>query len=322
MSPVPAGGAVRLGLVGCGRLAELGYVPALTLLPEVRLVAVADPDPARRHEVARLGRLAGGRSVAAFDGAAALLDGSDVDVVILASPAPVHVADAALAAARGKAVLVEKPPAPDAVGAAELAALAPVPWVGFNRRFDPGARAARAAVPLDGELDLRLEIHYRRQSWGAVGVHDDALADLGPHLVDWARWVTGSEPVEVRSARVDHERAEVELVLDRGRAVLSAAADRPHHELLEVRDATGAVVACHRLGGLVAGVRGRLRRGPHLLVTSLAGQLAAVARAVSGGGDADLGTAADGVAVMAALDAARVAATTGRPVPVSVPSER
>ena len=42
--------------------------------------------------------------------------------------------------------LVEKPPAVDAADAAGLAAISPAPWVGFNRRFDPGAAAVRAAV--------------------------------------------------------------------------------------------------------------------------------------------------------------------------------
>ena len=42
----------------------------------------------------------------------------------------------------------------------------PPPWVGFNRRFDPGAAAVRAAVPADGDVDLRLEIGYRRAELG------------------------------------------------------------------------------------------------------------------------------------------------------------
>ena len=39
---------VRIGLVGCGRLAELGYIPALARVHGAQLVAVADPDPIRR----------------------------------------------------------------------------------------------------------------------------------------------------------------------------------------------------------------------------------------------------------------------------------
>jgi predicted dehydrogenase len=38
---------LRLGLAGCGRLAERGYLPALALRDDVELVAVVDVDPAR-----------------------------------------------------------------------------------------------------------------------------------------------------------------------------------------------------------------------------------------------------------------------------------
>ena len=45
---------VRIGLVGCGRLAELGYIPALARVQGAELVAVADPDPIRRDRAASI----------------------------------------------------------------------------------------------------------------------------------------------------------------------------------------------------------------------------------------------------------------------------
>ena len=156
--------ALRLGLVGCGRLAELGYGPAIERVRGVRLVAVADPDRIRRERVAGRFGAAQGDTVRALPDAEALLAAVPVDALVLASPTSAHLADATAAAAAGVAVLVEKPPAPDAGGAARLAALTPVPWVAFNRRFDPGARAARDAVPAAGDLDLHLEPAYRRRS--------------------------------------------------------------------------------------------------------------------------------------------------------------
>jgi predicted dehydrogenase len=308
---------VRLGLVGCGRLAEAGYLPALALRgtrggDDLRLVAVADPDPIRRERVAaRAGRLGRG-PVSTHRDAASLLEGTEVDAVVIASPVGAHLGDASAAAAAGVPALVEKPPAGDAAGARALAALRPAPWVGFNRRFDAGARAARDAVPPTGRVDLRLELSYRRTGWGAAVVRDDALTDLGPHLVDWARWLTGDDVLDVVAVEVAQERASLELALARGRARLLAATDRPHHELVEVADPSGAVLARHRLGGPVAGVRGRLAgRGADVLVATLAAQLDALATAVRGAAPPDLGTAADGVAVMEAIDAARASAAGG-----------
>lgn len=304
-------GVLAIGLVGCGRLAEVGYLPALRVARGVRLGAVADPDPQRRERVAG--------DVPAFEGADALLAQAAVDALVLTSPAAAHLDDAWRAVAAGVAVLVEKPPAPDAAGAAALAALDPAPWVAFNRRFGAGQRAVHAALPATGSLELRLELCYRRAGWGAHVVGDDALLDLAPHLVDLARWLSGGEVSEVQRATLSHERAELDLTLERGRARIRCAADRPYRELIEARDARGALMARHSEGGLVAGLRARVRarNAPHPLVTSLTAQLEAFAQAVRGAPGGALATAADGHAVMTVLDAARARATHAAPVAVA-----
>ncbi|MDN5750344.1 MAG: Gfo/Idh/MocA family oxidoreductase [Pseudonocardia sp.] len=305
---------VRIGLVGAGRLAEVGYLPASAAARGVRLVAVAEPEPARRARVAGLAGIPG------FADATALLAAGGVDALVLATPATAHLADARAAVAAGVPVLVEKPPAPDRDGAAALAGLAPAPWIAFNRRFDPANARLRAATPTGAEVAVILEIGYRRRGWGAHAVADDALLDLGPHLVDLARWITRAEVTEVRRATVSPERAEFDLVSGGARARVRCATDRPHHERVEVRHRGGALVGRSVRGGLLAAVRGRLRpdRGPHPLVASLTAQLEAFGCAARGDREDVLGRADDGVAVMAVLDAVRVcAAAGGRPVPVA-----
>jgi myo-inositol 2-dehydrogenase / D-chiro-inositol 1-dehydrogenase len=301
------GEALRIGLVGAGRLGEQGYVPALAAAAGVRLAAVAEPDPVRR------GRVAAAAAVPGFGSADELVAAGGVDALVLATPAAAHLADARLAASVHKLpVLVEKPPAADLAGAVELVGLQPTPWVGFNRRFDDGVAQLRAAVPPGAEVGVFLEISYRRGGWGAHTVRDDALTDLGPHLVDMARWLTRADVTEVRRAVVSSERAEFDLVLGAARARIRCATDRPHRERIEVRHRDGGLVGHLVRGGLVAAVRGRLGpRGPHPLVASLTAQLEAFARAVRGESEPTLGTAADGVAVMAALAAVRAAASAG-----------
>lgn len=318
---------LRLGIVGCGRLAEAGYVPASALVPGARVVAVADPDPARRSQVVSVvaaGLPSGGGRVAEFADATAMVEGGAVDAIVLATPVATHVADATVAVEAGIPVLVEKPPAVDGAGTAHLQALGPLVSIGFNRRFDPGARHVRSRLPRSGPLDLRLELGYRRASWGALAVRDEVLLDLMPHLVDWARWLTGSEVADVTATEISHDRARLELTLGRGRATLLAVADSIHRERIEVLDHSGDRLARHRTGGLVAAVVGRVRpqRGPHPLVVSLADQLRAFARVAGGGRDEVLATAADGHAVMTAIDAARLsAARGGQTIPVNDPSE-
>ena len=172
---------------------------------------------------------------------------------------------------------------------------------------------------VDAPVGIWLEIGYRRAGWAAHTAVDDALLDLGPHLVDLARWLTRAEVSAVRRASVRAERAEFDLLLGPARARIRCATDRPHHELIDVRHRDGSRIGRYRQGGLLAAVRGRLRpsTGPHPLATSLTAQLEAFARAVRGSAGPTLGRAADGVAVMAVLAAVRAsAAGGGQPVPV------
>jgi predicted dehydrogenase len=302
---------VRIGLVGCGRLAEAGYLPALALTRRVDLVAVVDPDPARRTRVGRLAADAGHRAAAHPD-VDSMLGGGGLDAVVVASPVDTHVDAATASAARGLPVLVEKPPASDIAGAEALAALRPAPWIGLNRRFDPGVAELRPVVPADGHVQLSIELHYRRRSWQPVAVDDDAALDLGPHAIDLARWLTSAEAVEVAGAVLTPTRAEWHVLLTRARVHIALATDRPHREVVRVFDDRGRPVGAHRLGGLVAAGRDRLRRRAEAtaLVRSLAAQLDAFATAGRDGGP-PLATAADGVAVMRVLAAARASAARG-----------
>lgn len=302
-------------LVGGGRLTENGYLPALAIMTGIRLGCVVDPDRARRRHIEQVAADAGLGPIRTAATTRAALDGGNIDLAVVASPVDSHVPHATALSAAGVATLVEKPPASDSRGASELHALDPAPWIGFNRRFDPGAAAVRDAVAAVGRgYELRLGIHYLRRSWGAVGADDDALLDLGPHLVDWALWLTGGSVRSVACTRLDHERASLELVVDGGRVVIDAATDRPWRELIELRGAAGHVIARHRLGGPVAGVAGRLRPSsrPSPLVHGLNRQLVALARVATGRpADPRLATTCDGCAVMRILDTARTSAARG-----------
>jgi len=297
---------VRLGLAGCGRLAEAGYLPAFERLPRIRLAAVADPDPRRRSRVAGLASR-DRPQVATHACAADLIAAGGVDGLVIASPPEAHLDAAVQAADASLPALVEKPPAPDGPLAARLAALEPRPWIGFNRRFDRAA-TLRERVPPGGGVELELELRYRQASWRAYTVAPDALADLGPHLVDLALFLTRTEPRAVRRAALEPARARLELLTGRGVARIRCETNRVHRERVRVRTPDGAAIADHAIGGPMAGALARLRRRAHPLVDSLALQLEAFARTVRGESPGPLADAADGARVMAALDAARASA--------------
>lgn len=325
---------VRVGLVGCGRLAERGYVPAAAVAQDVRIVAVADPDVHRRRVLAARAARSGAADTVVTDhrDAAALLERAAVDALVLATPADRHVADAELAVERGVPVLVEKPPAPDAAGAARLVELGPLVHVGFNRRFDPSVAELRAAVPPGGDVDLHLELRYRRASWDAHTVRDEVVADLAPHLVDLARWLSGRDIGAVAARELTPDRATLVLDLGDRQATIEVAAEHLHRERIEVRAPGGRLLARHRTGGPVAALMGRSgailarlagRARPHPLAASLASQLDALAAAVHGEPLCGLGSAAEGLVVMYVIDAARTsAASGGAPVPLTDLPER
>lgn len=302
---------MRIGIAGCGRIAELGYISAALATPGVEIVAFADPDRERLERCRELWAR-GGEEAMGFPDAAALLEEETIDLLVVAAPAVHHLALAEIAAAAGVRSLVEKPPAADLAEARRLAALDPEPLIAFNRRFLQGAEL-RDAVPAEGWLELDLELRFRRAAWGAHEARDEALLDADVHLIDLACHLSGGAPVAVRRAKLKPERARLELELTRGRARISCATDRRHRERVEVCDRAGRMLAKSTLGG----VRGRLSSlagRPHPLVLSLQRQLEAVGVSLmepphlllqQGHPHRLLATAHDGATVMAVVEAAR-----------------
>lgn len=296
-------GPLRLGIAGCGRIAERGYLPAARDLAGVRIVAVADPAAERAaHAVA-------GSEIVAFSGAEEMIASGGVDALVVAVPAERHLEVASSAAAAGLRSLVEKPPAADLAGALALAALEPAPALAFNRRFLQGAELG-SSIPAEGWLELELELRFQRLGWAAHASDDEALLDAGIHLIDLAAHLTGSAPIAVRSAALGPQRARLELELGRGRARIACATDRAYAERVEVRDRAGRTLASattDRLRGRIA----RLRGGEDPFVASIRRQLAAFAAAGRGEPGRGLADAAAGVAAMATVDAARRSAELG-----------
>jgi myo-inositol 2-dehydrogenase / D-chiro-inositol 1-dehydrogenase len=278
-------------------VAQRGYAPALALARGVRLAGAADSRPERCARVAP--------GVPGHASARELLLAESVDALILATPASAHLADAGLAAQRGIAVLVEKPPAVDESQARALARLDPAPWIAFNRRFDPQVRRIRDSLPREGRVELSLRLDYARALWRPHAVRDDALLDLGCHLVDLVRWITGRELRAARAIRLSDRAAEFEVGVEDGIARIRCATNRATRETIAVRT-EGRPVARVERGSLAQRARARLaRRGPNAWVTSLALQLEAFARAARGATAGSLATAADGLAAMTAIDAVR-----------------
>jgi myo-inositol 2-dehydrogenase/D-chiro-inositol 1-dehydrogenase len=187
---------LRIGVVGVGRI---GARHAVTLsgLDGVSLV-LADADRLRAAEVA--GTL--GATVATSP-EELLEDG--IDAVVIATSTQGHISLLRLAASAGVPAFCEKPVALELAALAgvsdEVAAAGITVQVGFQRRFDPGYRAARDAV-VSGELGnlllVRAATHDPAPPAEAyIATSGGIFRDLSIHDFDAIRYVTGEEIVEV-----------------------------------------------------------------------------------------------------------------------------
>ncbi|MGQ0467298.1 MAG: Gfo/Idh/MocA family oxidoreductase [Sporichthyaceae bacterium] len=191
---------MRIGVAGVGRIGAL-HAENLANLIGPDSVLVADFDHTRANLLAeKLG-------VAAHPDVDALL-AAGIDGLVVAVPTPGHADLVVRSVEAGVAVFCEKPVAPDIVGTrAVLDAVegsgVPV-QVGFQRRFDPGYAAARAAVvdgslgPIHTILGFTLDPAPPPAEYvaGSGGIFRDCLV----HDLDVLRFVTGAEVVDVYAA--------------------------------------------------------------------------------------------------------------------------
>ena len=218
---------VRLGLIGCGRIASAVHLRVLGRSPLVRVVAVADPDQEARRRAERLTR------ARVLESADELLAAADIEAVVVCAPSAEHARLGVAAAEAGKHLYLEKPlaitleEATALAGAVREAGIVAV--VGFNRRahpiFEQGRRLLAAGrigrvraveatfcEPLAG---AELPAWKRRRDTGG-GV----LLDLASHHFDLLRWLLDDEiasvEASVRSEETEHDSAWVEVKLAGG----------------------------------------------------------------------------------------------------------
>ncbi len=270
---------LRVGVVGCGRIARLVHLPALARDPHAEVVAVADADPEARAAATALAPTA-----AAAGDLDAVLALEAVEAVVVCLPTAAHAGAAVAALEAGRHVYVEKPMATTTADAraviAAWRAAGRVAAVGHNYRFAPAYQELRRALDagrIGPPTAVRTAIGAARRelpAWKrAPATGGGALLDLVTHHADAAAFLFGAPVVGVRatvwSVATEDDTAMVELRLAGGPPVQCfATLAGVEEDRVEVHGPGGRLSFDRfRTGGVrhdpprrAAGRRARLRR--------------------------------------------------------------
>ena len=196
---------IRIGVIGCGAIADLFHLPVLANHPATRNgIALADPSQARLEEMSKK-----------YTPAVTVGDYADllghVDGVLIATPPKFHFPIAKFFLENNIPVLCEKPLTEDAEEARELRVISErtdtALAVNQTRRFFPSYGKIRELIEA-GELGTLERITYHdgiEFDWPAASPHHfaptakGAWSDTGVHLLDTICYWLGEKPELVRS---------------------------------------------------------------------------------------------------------------------------
>ncbi len=192
------------GVLGVGEMGRRHAENIRRLVPQARLVAVADAVAERAREVAD--ELEIDHSYGSLE---AMLECKDLDCVLIATPDKLHAQAVVCAARAGKSIFCEKPLAVelnDAHAAVEAAARAGVRLqIGFMRRYDPAYAAAMTRIEA-GEIGVPVTFKSLGRDKDAPplasyrsNLNGMLLYSNTIHDFDLARWLMQDEVTEVQT---------------------------------------------------------------------------------------------------------------------------
>ena len=204
---------MKIGIIGLGHLHPRSYMAHFQAIPGAEVVAVAEADAGLRAAFCQDFKLQGYATVAE------LLKVEKLDVAAIFLPHVDCPAAAAQCAARGIHLMVEKPMAASAAGAAEIVKVARAANVklttGYAWRLHPVAREFKQLIQSGaigdvvgaegrcaaGRLNRYIEGHSPWMLQKALS-GGGPMYNLGVHWIDLFRWLLADEVVEVSGRNV------------------------------------------------------------------------------------------------------------------------
>src|SRR5437763_2329541 len=149
-----SGSRLRVGVIGCGMIAQAEHLQNLLQLSDrFEIAALADPSATVREAMAARYAVTN-----AYEDYRALVDGAGLDAVVVSAPAATHAEITCAALEAGLHVFVEKPLCITLADADRIVAgrdrAGRVVQVGYMKRHDPAWQRMLAELPASAE-DLR-----------------------------------------------------------------------------------------------------------------------------------------------------------------------
>src|ERR1700722_4032729 len=268
-----------VGVLGVGEMGKRHAENLRRLVPEARLIAIADVSEERARQVAAEYEIE--RSYGSLD---AMLENKEIEAVVIATPDKFH-ADAVISAARaGKDVLCEKPLAltlADARKAIDAVAKAGRRLqVGFMRRYDPAYAAAMARIEA-GEIGTPVIFKSvgRDKTEPPIAAYQPILNGMlfytnTIHDFDLARWLMSDEVASVHAYPTVTVRPEVATFGDVVAGVVNLQYQRGAIGNIEsyAQAVYGYDVRTEIIGSKGAILVGSLDRTPAVVLTSRGGE--------------------------------------------------
>lgn len=200
---------IRMGVIGVGGIARGAHIPNIQRSPDAVLTALCDIDPEKLESAAKAYHIDAAHCFLNYED---LLKCPDVDAVSICTPNDVHVPIALKAVQHRKPFAVEKPLSIDVKSAKKLSEAVKASGIPsmicFSYRFRGAACYAKELIA-QGKLGKLRHVYTRYvQSWGnpsrncprvwrfhAAITGTGALGDLGSHMLDLVRFMTGEEYV-------------------------------------------------------------------------------------------------------------------------------
>lgn len=331
---------IGVGVIGYGLAGRAFHAPYVRATPGMALRAIVTRDPAKVH--------ADLPDMRVVPDVATLLAEPGIDLVVVASPDPLHAEHAIAALEAGKHVLIDKPFATSLADARRVAetgeTAGKLVTIFQNRRWDADFRTLRRLIA-EGALGeiVQFESHFDRWRPTPTGLWKEAREggawlDLGPHLVDQAVVLFGQpkginlDLATFREGTPSPDYFHATLRYPERRVILHATKLAAHHELRFAVHGTraswikqgsdpqeAATIAGHAPGGENWGVdpvEGTLTTGDDGTVSSVSNECGdyrlfwqALAAAIRGDG-ANPVPPVEAIAVMEVLDAGLRSAAT------------